>query len=57
MVVEGKSTDTGNVSIGGKSSLLDVHCMDPKRCVGETSTYLFHFLMVGAERGTFQDVG
>ena len=34
MDVEGRKTDTGKVSFGGNSGLLDVHCMDTKMCDG-----------------------
>ena len=57
MVVKGRSINTGKVNSGGNTGLLDVHYMDPKRCAGESSTYLFYFLMAGEERGTVQALG
>ena len=52
MALEGRPVDIGKICIRGNTSILDVHCMDPKRCSGEATMHLLHFPMEGAERGT-----
>ena len=57
MALEGRPVDTGKISIGGNTGILDVHCMDPKGRSGKVTTHLLHFPLARAERGTLQALG
>ena len=50
MDLEGRSANSGKISIGGHSNLLDVHSMDSKRHPREAQTYLLHLPLVVAKR-------
>ena len=53
MALEGRSINSGKISTGGHSGLLDVHSMDPKRHSREALINMIHFPMEGAERISF----
>ena len=57
MAFEGRPVDTGKISIGGNTNILDVHCMDPKGSSGKATTHLLQFPLAGSERGTLQALG
>ena len=54
MALEDRQADTGKISIGGHSGLLDVHSMDSKGHSGEIMSSLLHLPLARAKRESFQ---
>lgn len=57
VALKGRPTDHGKISSGGHPGILDVHRMDSKGHLRNTTTHLFYLPLVGSERDSHQAVG